>query len=383
MSHCTWLMTGPSSVAGSRGSPTTRPAPTRPCDVRGLVVQFAGHQHPRRRVAGLAAVAEALAHALRDGALQHAGIQDDVRRLAAELLVHALDAVRRRLRHGDAAAGGAGEGHHVHVGMRGDRLADVGPSPLTRLNTPAGTPASCRISANTMPDNGAISLGLSTIVHPAPSAGATLQAIWLMGQFQGVMRPQTPTGSRASRMRPAILDEGIVLQDRLHRRHVRRAEPGLGALRERERRAELGGDRLRHVVETAAVDFHYPADEFAPFGDAGAGERGKRAASRRYGTVDVGGAAERNRRGGLLRRRVDDREILAPDRVHPRAVDIELAVVVHAALHRAPAAVWRIDPVIVLCRAACGGPGPGRRNNLLQQAGTLRGIVAGPEHSQH
>ena len=33
------------------------------------------------------------------------------------------------------------------------------------------------------------------MVQPAASAGATLQAIWLSGQFQGVMKPQTPIGS--------------------------------------------------------------------------------------------------------------------------------------------------------------------------------------------
>ena len=43
--------------------------------------------------------------------------------------------------------------------------------------------------------SGAISEGFSTIVQPAASAGATLQVIWLIGQFHGVMRPQTPTGS--------------------------------------------------------------------------------------------------------------------------------------------------------------------------------------------
>ncbi len=42
------------------------------------------------------------------------------------------------------------------------------------------------------------------MVQPAASAGATLQAIWLMGQFQGVMKPQTPMGSRAIRVVPRI-----------------------------------------------------------------------------------------------------------------------------------------------------------------------------------
>ena len=44
--------------------------------------------------------------------------------------------------------------------------------------------------------SGAISLGFSTMVQPAASAGATLHMIWLIGQFHGVMKPQTPIGSR-------------------------------------------------------------------------------------------------------------------------------------------------------------------------------------------
>ena len=71
----------------------------------------------------------------------------------------------------------------------------VGPSPLTRLNTPGGTPASCSTSANSIAFIGATSDGFSTMVQPAASAGATLQTIWLIGQFHGVMKPQTPTGS--------------------------------------------------------------------------------------------------------------------------------------------------------------------------------------------
>ena len=63
------------------------------------------------------------------------------------------------------------------------------------LKTPAGVPASCMISANTMADNGAISEGFSTIVQPAASAGITLRVTWFIGQFHGVIRPQTPTGS--------------------------------------------------------------------------------------------------------------------------------------------------------------------------------------------
>jgi hypothetical protein len=42
-------------------------------------------------------------------------------------------------------------------------------------------------SENTTPLIGAISEGFSTTVQPAAMAGATLQTIWLSGQFQGVI----------------------------------------------------------------------------------------------------------------------------------------------------------------------------------------------------
>ena len=45
--------------------------------------------------------------------------------------------------------------------------------------------------------------GFRIIVQPAASAGATLQAIWLSGQFHGVIMPMTPTGSRTTVAEPS------------------------------------------------------------------------------------------------------------------------------------------------------------------------------------
>jgi hypothetical protein len=68
--------------------------------------------------------------------------------------------------------------------------------PVTTLSTPAGSPASCRISANTTVDAGECSDGLTTIVQPAASAGASLKVSSSSGEFHGVIAPTTPTGSR-------------------------------------------------------------------------------------------------------------------------------------------------------------------------------------------
>lgn len=84
-------------------------------------------------------------------------------------------------------------------GWRDIASPTVGPSPLTMLKTPAGKPASSIISANTIDDIGAISDGFSTTVQPAASAGTTFNATWFIGQFHGVISPQTPIGSRTMR----------------------------------------------------------------------------------------------------------------------------------------------------------------------------------------
>ena len=46
-----------------------------------------------------------------------------------------------------------------------------------KLKTPAGKPASCIISANNIPESGAISEGFNIIVHPVANAGITFSAI--------------------------------------------------------------------------------------------------------------------------------------------------------------------------------------------------------------
>ena len=57
----------------------------------------------------------------------------------------------------------------------------TGPTPVTRLNTPSGRPASSITSARMNALIGATSLGFSTTVLPAASAGATFSAIWCSG----------------------------------------------------------------------------------------------------------------------------------------------------------------------------------------------------------
>ena len=102
-------------------------------------------------------------------------------RLAAELERDALHGLGGQLAHAPARARGAGERHHVDVGMRGDRLADHRAGAGHQVEHPGGQPGLVDDSASTNAISGATSLGLSTTVQPAASAGATLATTWCSG----------------------------------------------------------------------------------------------------------------------------------------------------------------------------------------------------------
>ncbi|MCY1307896.1 hypothetical protein D9M70_578620 [compost metagenome] len=70
------------------------------------------------------------------------------------------------------------------------------PKPLTRFQTPFGSPASSAISTSSRAVSGENSAGLCTTVQPAASAGAIFQVDSMNGVFQGVMIPTGPIGTR-------------------------------------------------------------------------------------------------------------------------------------------------------------------------------------------
>lgn len=61
------------------------------------------------------------------------------------------------------------------------RAPTVWPGPVTRLATPSGRPASASRRIRAIVLSGVISLGFSTKVLPAASAGATFQLAWSSG----------------------------------------------------------------------------------------------------------------------------------------------------------------------------------------------------------
>ena len=77
------------------------------------------------------------------------------------------------------------------------------------LTTPSGMPASVTSRASSSAVTGVWSLGLTTIVQPAASAGASFQLNSISGEFQGTIAATTPTGSRRVNAMKFGLSDGI------------------------------------------------------------------------------------------------------------------------------------------------------------------------------
>src|SRR5256884_9668311 len=76
----------------------------------------------------------------------------------------------------------------------------VAPGPVTKLNTPAGSPASRRVSARRRPMNGVSLAGLKTTVLPVISAPVDIPAAIARGELNGATTAQTPDGFRIQRV---------------------------------------------------------------------------------------------------------------------------------------------------------------------------------------
>jgi hypothetical protein len=113
-------------------------------------------------------------------------------------------------------------------------------------------PASCITCANSSAVNGDSSLGLSTTVQPAASAGATLAVIWYSGQFHGVISAQTPIGSLRTWMPLTSLLEGEIAQHLDRHADMLDPEVALPGAGKADRRAHLGDDRLGELLRRSS-----------------------------------------------------------------------------------------------------------------------------------
>jgi hypothetical protein len=76
------------------------------------------------------------------------------------------------------------------------RASTASRAPCTTFSTPAGKPASRKISARRCPPSGVRSEGLSTNVLPATIARGNIHSGIITGKLKGGIPAHTPTGNR-------------------------------------------------------------------------------------------------------------------------------------------------------------------------------------------
>jgi hypothetical protein len=84
-----------------------------------------------------------------------------------------------------------------------------GPKPVTTLTTPAEMPASSTSFMNSRSDADGNSDGLTTIVLPAASAGASFHVVRNSGEFHGTIAATTPSGSQRVKLKMSGLSVGM------------------------------------------------------------------------------------------------------------------------------------------------------------------------------
>ncbi len=124
-------------------------------------------------------------------------------------------------------------------------------------------------------------------MHPAASAGATLQTIWFSGQFHGVIRAATPIGSRDDQGRSVAAGECIGFQRLDRRLEMHPSGPDLGVAGEGERRAHLARHRFGEILGAGVVAIENPPQKCEALVPRGPPEAFEGQAGGRNRAVDV------------------------------------------------------------------------------------------------
>ena len=246
--------------------------------------------------------------------------------------MHALDGRSGVLGHFDPGAGGAGEGHHVHARMAGDRCADRGAVAVDHV-------VDARRHAGRVhdlgPDIARERRDFRRLQHHGAAGGDSRRHLRCDLVHRPVPRRDEAAdadGLLSDQSRAAQVFELVGLQDLDRRLQVADAHRRLGPLGQPARRAHFFGDRRRHVGVALLVLLDDALQELDALGAAGAGEALERGACGFHRKIDVRSRAQADPSSDALGRRIDHVQGLRRDRIDPGAVDVEFQIIAHDVL---------------------------------------------------
>lgn len=283
-----------------------------------------GHEHARRRVARLAAIAEARIDASRHSRFEIGVVEQDVRRLAAQFLVNALDGRRSELRDLDAGARGARERHHVDIGMTAQRRAHGRPIAIDQIEDTSGDASGIDDLGE---QHGIERRHLAGLQHHRAARGDRRRDLAddLIDRPVPRRNQRDDTDGLMIDQRRALLAlpfEGLARAQHFFQMPL--AKTRLPRMRELSGRADLAHDRLGHLVITFEIHIENAPDQRNAFFRLRPGKRRKRALRRRHSAIDILRIAERHFGKRLFGAGIDDWQTRGAGRLDPIAVDIEL-----------------------------------------------------------
>ncbi len=303
-------------------------------DLGGFREPLAGHQHARRRVAGLAGVLEHVPRTRCHGLLEIGVVEDDVGRLAAQLLRDALDGRGGVLRNGDAGTSGPGERDHGDVRMLAERGPDARAVAVDEVED-AGRHAG--LVEDLGEDHRVERRDLARLQHHRAAGGERRRD--LDGDL--VDRPVPGGDQRADADwfphdagRPCLFLEGVVLQGIERGLDVLRSARRLCVLRQPPGRAHLVHDGLGDLVVSTRKNLEDALQELHAFTTRALREAVECARRCRDRGIDVRRRAEADTPVYLLGGRIDDVHGARFDRVDPAPVDVELEFFEHESAPR-------------------------------------------------
>ena len=256
--------------------------------------------------------------------------QDDVRRLAAQLLVHALDRGCRRLGHFHARARRTGERHQIDARMRAHRRARARPIAIDEVEHTSRHSSLVQDLGEHDPAEGSNlggfqhhgaahrqrrrDLARHLIHRPVPGRDEAAHA-------DGLFRDQRGA---------AQLVEYIGFEDFHRRGEMPDPDGRLRTLRQRLRCPHFLGDGVRHVIIAALIHLHDAPQQGQPLLTCGMGETRKGTLGRGHCQIHIGRRTQADHACGLLGGRVDHIQRAGSDRLHPLTVDVEISVLAHA-----------------------------------------------------
>lgn len=259
--------------------------------------------------------------------------QDQVRRLAAQLLRDALDRWRGGRGDRNAGTGGAGEGNHADILMRGDGVAHGRAVAVDQVERPRGH---ARLVQDVRQHQRADRRELRGFQHHRASRRKGRGQLVADQLHRPV--PRRDEAGDADRLTlddiDALAGLEFVRSQRLYRL-AQRGEPRAGLLGQPLRRPHLFGERRHQRVLPGGVDLDDALQKRDPRRLRLRGEVRQNAQGGLHRPVDLRRAAKRDGGEDRLGRRVDQLERRRVERVDPGAADIDLSVVLHASIFRA------------------------------------------------